>query len=126
MNTQMQKELERLEFAVADGDLKMVSQAMSDFRKAMQQEGTDIKAMLAGRESRYGSFQGHAKIAQGLKAVMHERSGWDGLADDQKEALEMIQHKIARILNGDPNYHDSWLDVAGYATLIANRLESKL
>ena len=89
-------------------------------------EPTNVNEMLAGRESRYGSFQGHAKIAQGLKAVMHERSGWDGLADDQKEALEMIQHKIARILNGDPNYHDSWLDVAGYATLIANRLESKL
>ena len=87
---------------------------------------TNVNEMLAGRESRYGSFQGHAKIAQGLKAVMHERSGWDGLADDQKEALEMIQHKIARILNGDPNYHDSWLDVAGYATLVANRLESKL
>lgn len=75
MNTQMQKELERLEFAVADGDLKMVSQAMSDFRKAMQQEGTDIKAMLAGREVRYGRFQGHARISQDLKAVMHERSG---------------------------------------------------
>lgn len=87
---------------------------------------TNVNEMLAGREARYGSFEGHAKIAQGLKAVMHERSGWDGLADDQKEALEMIQHKIARILNGDPNYHDSWLDVAGYATLIANRLESKL
>ena len=87
---------------------------------------TNVNDMLAGREGRYGSFRDHAKIAQDLKAVMHERSGWDGLADDQKEALEMIQHKIARILNGDPNYHDSWLDVAGYATLVANRLESKL
>ena len=66
MNTQMQKELERLEFAVADGDLKMISQAMTDFRQAMQQEGTDVKAMLAGREARYGTFEGHAKIAQGL------------------------------------------------------------
>ena len=87
---------------------------------------TNVNDMLAGREGRYGSFRDHAKIAQDLKAVMHERSGWDNLAPDQKEALEMVQHKIARILNGDPNYHDSWLDVAGYATLIANRLESKL
>lgn len=54
---------------------------------------TNVNEMLAGREARYGTFEGHAKIAQGLKAVMHERSGWDGLADDQKEALEMIQHK---------------------------------
>ena len=36
MNTQMQKELERLEFAVADGDLQMISQAITDFRQAMQ------------------------------------------------------------------------------------------
>ena len=87
---------------------------------------TNVNDMLAGREGRYGSFQGHAKIAQDLKAVMHNAPNWSKLTDVQKEALEMIQHKIARILNGDPNYHDSWLDVAGYATLIANRLESKL
>ena len=123
MNTQMQKELERLEFAVADGDMKMVSQAMSDFRKAMKQEGTDIKAMLAGREARYGSFEGHARISQDLKEVMHERSGWDRLKPDQREALEMVQHKVARILNGDPTYADNWIDIAGYATLVANRLE---
>ena len=77
------------------------------------------------RVSRCGSFQGHAKIAQGLKAVMHERSGWDDLADDQKEALEMIQHKIARILNGDLNYLDNWVDLVGYAQLVVNRLEKE-
>ncbi len=37
----------------------------------------------------------------------------------------MIFHKIARIINGDPNYADSWVDIAGYATLVANRLENK-
>ena len=125
MNTQMQKELERLEFAVADGDLKMVSQAMSDFRKAMQQEGTDIKAMLAGREARYGSFEGHAEISQRLKKVICFHAAFDDLEADQKEALEMIAHKIARILNGDPNYADNWIDIAGYATLVANRLEKE-
>lgn len=125
MNTQMQKELERLEFAVADGDLKMVSQAMSDFRKAMQQEGTDIKAMLAGREDRYGSFDGHAKISQALKRAMHQAPRWASLADDQKEALEMAQHKIARILNGDPNYLDNWVDLVGYSQLVVNRLEKE-
>lgn len=87
---------------------------------------TNVKEMLAGREARYGTFEGHARISQALKAAMHQAPRWASLADDQKEALEMAQHKIARILNGDPNYHDSWLDVAGYATLIANRLESKL
>ena len=35
----------------------------------------------------------------------------------------MIAHKIGRILNGDPNYADSWVDIAGYAQLVANELE---
>jgi hypothetical protein len=86
---------------------------------------TNVNEMLAGREARYGSFQGHARISQDLKAAMNERSGWDGLQADQREALEMIQHKIARILNGDPNYADNWVDIAGYATLVANRLEKE-
>jgi len=41
----------------------------------------------------------------------------------QLEAMEMILHKISRISNGDPNYADSWRDIAGYATLVADRLE---
>ena len=45
------------------------------------------------------------------------------LEPDQREALEMLALKIARILNGDPNYADSWHDVAGYATLVADRLQ---
>ena len=84
---------------------------------------TNVNDMLAGREARYGTFKDHARISQDLKAVMHERSGWDRLTSDQREALEMIQHKVARILNGDPNYADNWIDIAGYATLVANRLE---
>jgi hypothetical protein len=47
------------------------------------------------------------------------------LEDDQAEALEMIANKIARILNGDPDYADSWTDIAGYATLVAERLNGR-
>jgi hypothetical protein len=86
---------------------------------------TNVNEMLAGREERYGAFENHAKTSQGLKDVMQERSNWDYLKPDQREALEMIQHKIARILNGDPNYADNWVDIAGYATLVANRLEKE-
>jgi len=44
---------------------------------------------------------------------------------DMREALEMILHKIARILNGNPNYADSWQDIAGYAQLIVKRLNEQ-
>lgn len=40
----------------------------------------------------------------------------------QREALEMIAHKIARIVNGDPGYLDNWNDLAGYAQLVAQEL----
>jgi hypothetical protein len=34
----------------------------------------------------------------------------------------MIAHMLGRILNGDPDYADSWHDIAGYAQLVADRL----
>jgi hypothetical protein len=85
---------------------------------------TDVAQVLAERGTRYGSFDRHAEIAQRLKAGMAAAPGWERLAPDQREALEMVQHKVARILNGDPNYADSWVDIAGYAKLVADRLEA--
>lgn len=82
-----------------------------------------IDATLNERGSRYGVFTDHAAITQGLKSVMKATPKWAALQPDQKEALEMVQHKIGRILNGDPDYHDSWHDIVGYAKLVADRLE---
>ena len=84
---------------------------------------SDVAAVLAERGARYGSFENHAAISQRLKSVLWE-SNYQRMEPDQVEALEMICHKMARILNGDPNYADSWVDIAGYAKLIADRLEA--
>jgi len=81
-----------------------------------------IESTLNERGSRYGEFSGHAHVTQNLKLAIHSTPNWPFLASDQKEALEMICHKMARILNGDPNYVDSWHDIAGYATLVEQRL----
>jgi hypothetical protein len=86
-------------------------------------DGADVVAVLAERGKRYGRFEQHAHIAQTLKQTMQMTGGWERLSADQKESLEMVQHKVARILNGDPNYADSWVDIAGYAKLVADRLE---
>jgi hypothetical protein len=83
---------------------------------------TDIQSTLAERGARYGKFKDHALISQSLKVICH-KYGSGALVEDQREALEMICHKIARILNGDPNYADSWVDIAGYAKLVADRLQ---
>lgn len=83
---------------------------------------TQIEATLAERGGRYGAFEGHARVAQSLKRAMVDSPNWAGLPDDMKEALEMVAHKVARILNGDPSYHDSWHDMIGYTKLVADRL----
>lgn len=83
---------------------------------------TIIDDTLAERGARYGKFTGHAEIAQSIKVAMRGGRKWNDLTDDQKECLEMIAHKIGRILNGDPNYHDSWHDIVGYTKLVADRL----
>lgn len=84
-----------------------------------------IDSILTERGNRYGKFTDHATITQFLKLGISQ-----SLADrnkvlmaDQQEALDMICHKIGRIVNGDPNYADNWIDIAGYAQLVADRLQ---
>lgn len=83
----------------------------------------DVTNVLAERGKRYGEFEDQAKYAQSIKELFRISGNWDKMEDDQREALDMIANKIGRILNGDPNYDDSWVDLAGYATLVANRLQ---
>jgi hypothetical protein len=48
-------------------------------------------------------------------------SGWGRLTPDKRQALTVIADKIARILNGDPEYKDNWHDIGGYAKLAEDR-----
>lgn len=82
----------------------------------------DINTTLTERGKRYGTFKDHANVTQQLKGVMFGFNPSLRLENDQKEALEMIAHKLGRIINGDPDYADSWHDIAGYAQLVADRL----
>ena len=86
---------------------------------------TDITTTLEERGSRYGKFTGHAEVTQQLKLIIISNliKREKQLAADQMEAIDMICHKIGRIINGDPDYADSWIDIAGYAKLVADRLE---
>ena len=82
-----------------------------------------IDAVLAERGGRYGVFATHALITQEFKNLLQTSPNWHRMDADMKEALEMVAHKMGRILNGDPNYADSWVDIAGYSKLVADRLE---
>ena len=86
----------------------------------------DVTSLITERGARYGKFKDGAEIMQSLKDTMRDVDGWNNLTASQKEALDMIQHKIGRILNGDPTYDDSWKDIAGYAALIVNELNGEV
>lgn len=95
-------------------------------RQAREADGR-IETILKERGANYGDFLKQAEVAQLLKNVImaHLIAQGKTLIVDQQEALEMIATKIARILNGNPNYADNWRDIAGYATLVADRLDGK-
>lgn len=87
----------------------------------------NIEEILAERGKTHGDFKEHSKISQRIKLTLREQSkDWQiDFSHTQQEALEMICHKIARIVAGNPNFADHWRDIAGYATLVADELETQ-
>jgi hypothetical protein len=85
----------------------------------------DVDQTLNERAQDYGTFRDGAALMQGIKRLLagHAAKHDKTFADDQWEALEMMVHKIGRIVNGNPDKVDSWIDIAGYATLVADRLQ---
>jgi hypothetical protein len=91
-----------------------------------QMEGTiSVGEVLDQRAVDYGQFKNGAELMQAMKRLIADHAQKHGktFADDQWEALEMIIHKIGRIINGNPDKVDHWIDIAGYAKLVALRLE---
>ena len=86
---------------------------------------TNVDAVLDSRAKDYGKFIEGAEIMQMLKRLVHNYIEDRGtpLAFDQREAIDMIIHKLGRIINGNPDKVDHWVDIAGYATLVADRLQ---
>ena len=91
----------------------------------MEPDETDVDTVLDERAKDYGKFIEGAEIMQMLKRLVHNYIEDRGtpLAFDQREAIDMIIHKLGRIINGNPDKVDHWVDIAGYATLVADRLQ---
>jgi len=88
----------------------------------------EVDATLDARAVDYGKFIEGAEVMQMLKRVVQNalNNRDKTLAHDQAEAMDMIIHKIGRIVNGNPDVVDHWLDIAGYAQLVADRLNGRI
>lgn len=84
----------------------------------------DVNKILEDRGKTHGDFKHQSELSNMLKLAVrnYPDSKWSYINPYQRESIEMICHKLSRILVGDPNEVDHWDDIAGYATLVANQL----
>lgn len=83
---------------------------------------TTAQDVIEARESTHGDYVVQATLSAQLKDLARDTPGYHNAGRDQTESIDMILLKISRILTGNPNEPDHWLDIAGYATLVHNRL----
>lgn len=82
----------------------------------------DIDALLAEREKTHGDFSEHADVTQYIKDLLRFKPGWEKLTPAMRESLDMIAHKVGRIMAGSAFVNDHWDDIAGYARLVSLRI----
>ena len=83
----------------------------------------EIKKVLQTRAGTYGEYRDVSQISQDIKKVTKNSRNYPLMPAYMLESLELIANKLARILNGDPLYDDSWRDISGYCTLVLMEIE---
>ena len=76
-----------------------------------------VEKLLSTREATHGDYANTARVAQILKRILTGEMGDEKYTDRQRESLDLICTKLARIVSGNANEPDHWRDIAGYATL---------
>lgn len=85
----------------------------------------DVQKILNERGKTHGDYRQMTAVIQKIKDVFRAEAGWDRLTADERETLDSIALKVGRILTGDPNFQEHWLDIAGYAMRMAEQLETR-
>ena len=80
---------------------------------------TDVSDTLEERGETHGDFRDVSRVSQYIKGAISAGT----VSAYQRESLDMIATKMARIVCGDPHNVDHWLDIEGYARLARNILE---
>lgn len=86
----------------------------------------NIEKTLEERGKTHGDFcSDGAPLMQGLKHLVRNSPNYPRMMDHQREALDMILHKIGRICVGDPDSLEHWIDIIGYSQLVISDLEAE-
>lgn len=83
----------------------------------------ELAKTLSERGETHGRLEAQAALAERLKAeIRNVMPGVENLNSVQRQSLDMICLKISRIVCGNPDEPDHWLDIEGYARLVRERL----
>ena len=81
--------------------------------------------ILQEREETHGDFEMKSIWIQEIMENLVGLDSWEDMSADQRESIHMILVKLSRILYGKHDHVDHWDDIAGYDTLVVNRLKDE-
>lgn len=87
--------------------------------------GNPTETLLNEREKTHGDFRENALRAQMFKSLFRAAPNWMNMRPIQKEALDNIATKLARLLCGNHNDPEHVRDISGYCQLVLRSLEEK-
>jgi len=85
----------------------------------------EVNNILDDRAATYGKYTMVSHISQSLKKIIRDSPNYKSMPVYMRESLDMIANKLARILNGDYYYKDSYIDINGYIALILLEMENE-
>jgi len=81
----------------------------------------ETKELLNERKKTHGDFHKASVFVQNIKAEARMTPNWHRMSDSEKEAIDMIIHKLGRWLYGI-SFEDHPKDICGYAKLAEEKI----
>ena len=81
----------------------------------------ETEKLLNERKQTHGDFHKASRFVQRVKEEARMTPNWGRMTDSEKEAIDMIIHKLGRWLYGT-SFDDHPKDICGYAKLAEERI----
>lgn len=83
----------------------------------------NVPTLISQRASTHGPFDRSSATVQETKDLWRAAPNWERMHSWQRECLDMVAHKVGRILHGDPDYNDHWVDIQGYVARVLEYID---
>lgn len=83
-----------------------------------------VDELLSKKSQMHGSFYEVSRRFLRISSAILQGAKHGDLSPEQQTAIYMIAMKLARIVEGDSNHPDHWVDIQGYARLAEMSLDN--